>query len=37
VLVGEALHTFQLHYLDGFDENIGEILSHILALAGYCE
>jgi len=32
VLVAEALHTFQLHHELVFDEKIGKILSHRLAL-----
>src|ERR1017187_5746843 len=35
VLVGEALHTFQLHQRHVFDEDIGKVFSDILALVSY--
>jgi hypothetical protein len=37
VLVGEALHTFQLHQQHVFDEDIGKAFSDILALVSYCK
>ena len=35
VLVGKALHAFQLHKQHVFDEDIGKVFADILALVGY--
>jgi hypothetical protein len=37
VFIGEPLRAFQLDHQDVFNQNIREVLSHMVALVGHCK
>jgi hypothetical protein len=37
VFAGEVLGTFQLHYQNVFDQQIGEVFSDVVAFVSYCQ